>query len=101
MTHIDLGACRELLEGRTEEDKALGASGFITPVATPEATATALDVIAMNPDMAREMGEAGRKRVLTYYDIRDVMNQYLDLYETHLYAGRTGRGRHDYVTSSR
>ena len=87
----DVGACRELLEGRTAEDKALGESGIITPVASPPATASALERIARSPELGRRLGEAGRRRVQKHYDIRDVMNSYLELYETHLYAaGRAG-----------
>ena len=37
------------------------------------------------------MGQIGKQRVLAFYDIRDVMNQYLDLYEMHLYSGATER----------
>jgi len=93
----DVGACRELLEGRTPEDRALGPSGLITPVATPEATAEALQTLADSPDLAHRMGEAGRMRVLRSYDLRDVMNQYLQLYETHLYAGRGGQDESEFA----
>lgn len=82
----DVGACRELLEGRTAEDRALGESGLIVPVASPQATASALERIARSPDLGRRLGDVGRRRVQKYYDIRDVMNRYLELYESHLYA---------------
>jgi hypothetical protein len=32
------------------------------------------------------MGDNGRQRAIMHYDIRNVMHQYLELYETHLYA---------------
>jgi len=83
-----VGACPELLEGRTPPDRALGPSGLLTPVASPVATADALERLARSPDLARRMGQAGRERVTTYYDLANVMNEYLDLYETLLYAGR-------------
>jgi glycosyltransferase involved in cell wall biosynthesis len=62
----------------------------VTPVATPDATADALRRVAESPELCARMGEAGRQRVLRFYDLRDVMNQYLELYESHLYAGRRG-----------
>ncbi len=38
----DVGACREMVEGRTPADRAIGPSGFVTRVATPKETAAAL-----------------------------------------------------------
>ncbi|MGH7399672.1 MAG: GT4 family glycosyltransferase PelF, partial [Candidatus Rokuibacteriota bacterium] len=38
----DVGACRELLEGRLPADRALGASGLVTGLADPGATAQAV-----------------------------------------------------------
>ena len=87
----DVGACREMLTGRTPEQKAMGESGLLTPVATPEATASALERLARSPDLARRMGEVGRLRVSSFFNIRDIMNAYLDLYESRLYAGRVDK----------
>lgn len=84
----DVGACREMVEGRLPEDRKLGPSGIVTPVASPAATAAALEKIARNPTLQLQMGRTGRQRVLNYYDIRDVMNQYLSEYERYLFAGR-------------
>ena len=38
----DVGACRELLVGISQEDQALGESGLVTPVVSPDATARAM-----------------------------------------------------------
>ena len=38
----DVGACAELVGGRLPEDIALGPSGYVTPIANPEATADIL-----------------------------------------------------------
>ncbi len=40
----DVGGCRELLEGRTTEDQALGAGGLLTPIASPAASPRVPDV---------------------------------------------------------
>lgn len=84
----EVGAVRDLLEGRGEEDRALGPSGLVVPVATPTAMAQALARLAQNPELARQMGETGRTRVRAYYDIVDVMHEYRDLYEWYFYTDR-------------
>jgi len=88
----DVGACRELVRGRTPDDQALGESGFLTPVASPELIADALQRYAKSPDLTRRMGQIGRQRALRFYDINDVMSEYLNLYETYLYAGHLPHG---------
>ena len=86
----DVGACRELLHGRTAEDKALGQSGIVTQVATPRETASALERFARSPRQARRMGLVGRKRVKRFYDIREITSQYAQLYEKFLYTAGKG-----------
>jgi glycosyltransferase involved in cell wall biosynthesis len=76
----DVGACREMIEGRTDEDRALGPSGVVTRVAMPKETAAALVLMAKDPDLRRRMGQAGRKRVLAYYQRRDMLAAYAELY---------------------
>jgi polysaccharide biosynthesis protein PelF len=55
----DVGACREMVEGRTPADRAIGPSGFVTRVATPKETAAALIALARDPKQRRRMGAAG------------------------------------------
>ena len=76
----DVGACRELLEGRTVADKVIGPGGFVVPVSTPKALAEALRKLAESPDLARKMGANSRERVRRYYDLNEVMNEYRDEY---------------------
>ena len=66
----DVGACREMIEGRTAEDRALGPSGIVCPVASPTRTAAALVLLAHDERLRRRMGEAGRRRVTIYYQRR-------------------------------
>jgi glycosyltransferase involved in cell wall biosynthesis len=77
----DVGACREMLEGGTPEDRALGASGLITRIASPEDTAQALVQMAKNPAMRKKMAEAGRRRVATFYRRDRLIESYRDLYQ--------------------
>jgi glycosyltransferase involved in cell wall biosynthesis len=77
----DVGACREMLEGRSSEDKLLGASGVLTGVAHPEETAAAILKILGSNELWTELSETGRTRVMTYYDQDDLISKYLNLYE--------------------
>jgi glycosyltransferase involved in cell wall biosynthesis len=76
----DVGACRELLEGRGGEDRALGPSGLVTGLANPAATAEAILTLARDPGLREEMANAGRARVRKFYDESDLVRRYRDLY---------------------
>jgi glycosyltransferase involved in cell wall biosynthesis len=76
----DVGACREMIEGRMPADRAIGPSGFVTRVATPQETASALIALSRDPKLRRRMGAAGRKRVTTFYQRRDMLAAYRALY---------------------
>jgi glycosyltransferase involved in cell wall biosynthesis len=78
----DVGACRELLEGADEEDRALGPSGIVTRVANPTETAAALCVMARNPELRARMGRAGRTRVEVRYQLHHVVARYEALYSS-------------------
>jgi glycosyltransferase involved in cell wall biosynthesis len=76
----DVGACRELILGRTEDDRALGPSGLVTRMASPAETAAAIVRLARDPALRRAMGEAGRQRVARFYQRRDMLEEYRKLY---------------------
>lgn len=78
----DVGCCRELLEGRTPEDRALGLSGMVTPAASPEATARAIVALARDPAAHARMAEAGVTRVERFYRLDAVFDYYRELYRT-------------------
>lgn len=80
----DVGACRELLEGRIQEDCALGKSGLLTEVAHPQSTAKAILRLIENEELYQMCAEAGRKRVRQYYDQDDLLSRYLNVYERNL-----------------
>src|SRR5690606_19530174 len=58
----DVGACREMIEGRTLADRQLGPSGIVTHIASPDETAAALVRLARDPALRHKMGAAGRRR---------------------------------------
>ena len=77
----DVGACRELLDGRTSEDKALGPSGIVTGVADPLGTAQGVIDILSDDELRQRMSLAGRKRVETFYRESDLNREYLGIYK--------------------
>ena len=76
----DVGACREMIEGRSAPDRLLGPSGIVTRVGTPSETAAALVRLARDPHLRRRLGMAGRKRVLGFYRRQDMIESYRELY---------------------
>lgn len=76
----DVGACREMLEGRTPSDVRLGASGLLTGVARPEETAAALVRLARDPELGAAMGRSGFARVSGFYQRRNMLASYRYLY---------------------
>lgn len=81
----DVGACSELLNGRTDPDKALGISGLITGVANPRDTAQKVIDILTNPQLYNNMSKAGIQRVYQFYNQTDLFANYLNVYEKYLY----------------
>lgn len=77
----DVGSCRELLEGRTEEDRALGAAGIVTGVGNPESTAEAILEILTNPERHHQMTLAAHARVRRYYDHDQMVETYREIYD--------------------
>lgn len=80
----DVGACRELLEGATPEDRALGRSGLLTLPASPHETADALVRLWRDEALRRTLGRAGQERVQRFYREEAVYQAYRDLYRRHL-----------------
>ncbi|TVM19247.1 group 1 glycosyl transferase [Oceanidesulfovibrio indonesiensis] len=80
----DVGACRELLEGRNTEDRALGPSGMISRPADPIDTARCIAGILGDPELWEAMSEAGRKRVVRYYSAHDLYERYETVYREHM-----------------
>jgi glycosyltransferase involved in cell wall biosynthesis len=76
----DVGACREMIEGRGDEDRRIGPSGFVTRVAAPKETAAAIVRLARDVRLRWRMGAAGHQRVTSYYQRRDMLARYQALY---------------------
>lgn len=81
MVASDVGACREMLEGRTPDDVALGHSGIVTGVSNPEATAAAIVRLLKESVLYQACADAGKIRVARYYNEYDLLSRYLNIYE--------------------
>ncbi len=77
----DVGACREMIEGRTVADRELGPAGVVTRIYSPEDTAEGLVQLIKSPELVDDMGEAGRERVERYYVESDIIGQYMQIYK--------------------
>jgi glycosyltransferase involved in cell wall biosynthesis len=76
----DVGACRELLVGRSDADRRIGPSGIVTRLAAPEETAAAIARLARDPELRGLMGAAGQRRVATFYRKSATISTYRALY---------------------
>ncbi|MGI4849412.1 MAG: GT4 family glycosyltransferase PelF, partial [Janthinobacterium lividum] len=76
----DVGACRELVEGADEEDRALGSGGTVVPICDPPATAAAALALLTDGQRWRAAQRAGISRVERYYRQERVLDSYRDLY---------------------
>jgi glycosyltransferase involved in cell wall biosynthesis len=76
----DVGACREIIMGRDEEEK-LGPGGVVTTLTSPKATAEGMYKLLGDPAFYAACSAAIRERVRHYYDKRDMLASYRSLYE--------------------
>lgn len=80
----DVGSCSELVYGVTEQDKALGASGSVVPIANPAEFADAAIELLSDTSAWRRASLAAVKRVETYYDEKDMITRYREIYENQM-----------------
>lgn len=76
----DVGACRELIEGMSEEDQRLGHSGSVVPIADPEATAREAIRLLLDEPKWRSAQKAGLERVQRYYTLDSMFEAYRGIY---------------------
>lgn len=82
----DVGACRELIFGRTAEDKAIGRAGLLTKICSPLDTADAVLRVISSAENLLTMGEAGRLRAERHYRQTEIMGKYRQFYTDHSWA---------------
>ncbi len=76
----NVGSCREIIDGRSDELPPLGPGGFITPVVSPAATADAVERLLRDHDLRRSFGDTLRCRVRATYTSERASKAYTDLY---------------------
>lgn len=74
----NVGDCRRLLEGLGEEDP--DQAGFIVPVMESQKMADAIVTLASDPELRKQMGINGRKRICKYYQKKDFLDRYHEIY---------------------
>lgn len=80
----DVGACRELLEGKNDEDREIGPSGIVCDFRAPNQIARAALKLLDDEDLYQRMAAAGKKRIARFYNQKDVLTAYSNLYETYI-----------------
>ena len=76
----DVGACRELVEGRTPDDCERGPAGAVVPIADPEAVARAA-LALLEPARWRAAQHAAIGRVDAHYSETRVVDAYRRIYQ--------------------
>ena len=77
---VNVGACREILLGRKDEDPPLGAGGIITPLSNPGRVAEAITQLLLDHERREACGEVMRQRVARYYNRADQDTAYRNVY---------------------
>jgi len=67
-----------------------GETGFLVPPKDPQTMADAIMKILDNPELAKSMGRAGRKRVEQYFSLDRMVKDYTEVYEECLAKKRIG-----------
>ncbi len=76
-----------MLVGETAEDQALGSSGILTTVSSPQETAAALIALAGDEHRRQQLAHAGQQRARRFYDNDHVYATYRHLYQHYLNRG--------------
>ncbi|GAC1347614.1 MAG: GT4 family glycosyltransferase PelF [Myxococcales bacterium] len=76
----DVGACRELIEGREGEDRALGTAGAVVPIADPQATGRACLALLEEEGRWARAQASGIARVERFYTRAQMLESYRALY---------------------
>lgn len=77
----DVGACREMVLGKSTEMPPLGVGGIICPLSNPESIAKALTRLLTDKEYYQHCSIAMRMRVAKYYNKKDQYIAYRTLYD--------------------
>ncbi|WP_090685916.1 GT4 family glycosyltransferase PelF [Paraburkholderia phenazinium] len=88
----DVGSCRQLIEGFSEEDRALGRAGAVVQIANPAAFAQAVVALLNDDERWLAAQAAGLARVRRYYTKAQMTGSYRTLYDQLAAAPDVRRG---------
>ncbi len=75
----DVGACKELLEGK--ENETMGHAGIIVPPVSPYAIFDAVITLYQDESLRKQMGINGRQRIQEYYSEDQFIANYKEIYQ--------------------
>ena len=76
----DVGSCRELIEGRSDEIPNLGPGGRVAAIGNPSEIANAIAELLLDEPLRQRCGQSMRQRVEKYYDKATLQTRYAQLY---------------------
>ena len=76
----DVGSCRELVYGVTEDDQAIGSSGAVVSISNPTLFAEAALELLTDREKWCDARDAAIKRVETFYSDKDMIGRYRQIY---------------------
>jgi polysaccharide biosynthesis protein PelF len=80
----NVGSCREIIEGRGDEQPPLGRGGFVTAVVAPSEIAARVEQLLADPALRLNFGATLRQRVRQSYTSERAVAAYRDLYTHYL-----------------
>ena len=84
----DVGGCRELIEGKNEEDALIGLAGRMVPMADAEGIADAACTLLGDELLWDSAKQAAITRVRKYYSMEQLIKNYSSLYDKAIANGR-------------
>ncbi len=81
---VKRGENREVIAGRTSEDRSLGECGILIESGSPQELARALHVLIDDRRLAREMGKIASRRFEQFYSHSIHLNSFQSLYKNYL-----------------
>lgn len=79
----DVGSCRELIEGASVADKALGQAGYVVPFGMPNLLADKMIALLSDDALRLKFGENAYKRYIELYQEKYTIQNYVDLYQSY------------------
>ncbi len=80
----DVGSCRELIEGGSTEDKQLGTSGAVVPIANAEALSTEIIRYLSHAELWEQSRQVAMQRVDRFFNEENLFINYRNVYQNAL-----------------